>query len=272
MGFTPESGPRRLAQALVETDGRASVHEEGLSTKDWGDYEVRFVNCWQPLREVYKKPLMVCDTQSLDPADLIARDFIFRERVGNTYGVRFNKDQKWYYFPRMTPKEVLVFKVFDSNTAAAKRFTPHSGFTDLLDDEPFPRQSVEIRCAAVFPKKTKKNTRGQTRFTLAEPGEKPYRYMYKDPEHTLKKGEFLDSDGIVSACRNQMTELDVLDGRGEDFSVQQNGFQLVTHSTPMPQSPTLQELDDLHQWVRRHALPAACKAVRAAFGDEQPLG
>ena len=54
-------------------------------------------------------------------------------------------------FPRMSPREALVFKVYDSAEDGRARFTAHSAFAlpDAPPDAP-PRQSVEVRMFVLF--------------------------------------------------------------------------------------------------------------------------
>lgn len=52
---------------------------------------------------------------------------------------------QWYYFSKMTPEEVLLFKIYDSKLVGTARRTPHTAFESPEDSGP-PRQSLELRC------------------------------------------------------------------------------------------------------------------------------
>lgn len=60
----------------------------------------------------------------------------------------FNPEHKWYYASGMTPDEVLLIRIFDSNNAAdgTKQRTLHSAFThpEFVGGEA--RESIETRC------------------------------------------------------------------------------------------------------------------------------
>jgi len=61
-------------------------------------------------------PLALCDPGSIDPADILPTALEGIAPSGmETYHVslRYNADQRWYYYPRMKGDEVLVFKLFE---------------------------------------------------------------------------------------------------------------------------------------------------------------
>jgi len=144
-------------------DGQGVISESGKITlaeaySNQSEYRFIFVNVWQPLREVFKRPLAVCDARTVDPSNLKEREFIFTSRVGYIYLVEYNPGQKWYYFPRLTPEEAILFKVFDSENPPPEGgpffATPHAGIKDKStegSDYP-PRESVEIRTVVVLKK------------------------------------------------------------------------------------------------------------------------
>jgi hypothetical protein len=94
--------------------------------------------------------LTICDAASVLASDLIGTDLVYRERVGETYSVRFNSLHRWYYLSRMRTDEALSIKCYDSEADGRARFAPHSAFLDpnVGVDAP-PRESIEIR-ALVF--------------------------------------------------------------------------------------------------------------------------
>jgi hypothetical protein len=76
--------------------------------------------------------------------------FGFCDKVGETYAFRANPAHQWSYFPAQQPNEVLLLKIFDSNTDGTARLTAHTSFQDLtFGPEAPPRRSIEVR-ALVF--------------------------------------------------------------------------------------------------------------------------
>ena len=109
------------------------------------------VNVWRPIRgPVRDTPLALADAQSIDFKDWVPSDLIYRDRVGETYGVRFNPRHRWFYFPAMQPNEALFIKVYDSDERVA-RFSAHSAFVDpTAPADVAPRESIEVRTFAFF--------------------------------------------------------------------------------------------------------------------------
>ncbi|NND49608.1 MAG: methyltransferase, partial [Rhizobiales bacterium] len=63
-----------------------------------------------------------------------------------TYRITHNPAHEWYWFPKMTRDEALVFKVYDSDTSSQSRWTAHSAFHNPAAPEGAPpRESMEIR-------------------------------------------------------------------------------------------------------------------------------
>jgi len=113
---------------------------------------VRIINVWRPIgAPVYHDPLAVADWRSLDvDTDLVPVRFIYPDREGGIFNVRYNKDIRWYYLKEQTPSEVTLIKCFDSSTDGRARLTPHSAFHDDSSPPDAPkRQSIEVR-ALVF--------------------------------------------------------------------------------------------------------------------------
>jgi len=100
---------------------------------------------------VDNSPLALCDATTIDPADLIVSDLIYRDRVGETYALRFNPDQRWAYFPHMTPDEAVLIKGYDSTESGVARFTAHSAFEDPATRTGTPeRESIEARAIVIY--------------------------------------------------------------------------------------------------------------------------
>jgi hypothetical protein len=110
------------------------------------------VQCWRPIRlPVESWPLAICDSQTLDPKNMVVTERRYQNRVGQTAAITFDPKHRWYWFPHMRRDEALVFKVFDSMTDGRARWTAHTAFEDPTSP-PHPRfrESIEIRTLAFF--------------------------------------------------------------------------------------------------------------------------
>jgi hypothetical protein len=58
-------------------------------------------------------------------------------------------DHRWWYFPDMTPDEVVLIKFYDSDHSCAWR-CPHTGFRDTSRPDALRRRSMEFRGIAYF--------------------------------------------------------------------------------------------------------------------------
>lgn len=100
--------------------------------------------------------LTVCDESSLvKPDDYITVDLHLTEaQIKQVYHIKTGneKKHKWYYFPKMTADEVLLFKNWDSDRDLTSRTIFHSSFKDPnAPPNAKPRQSIEARGYAYFP-------------------------------------------------------------------------------------------------------------------------
>ena len=132
---TAKSGPQRVRDLLPDEA------EELLKGR------VQVINLWRPMfSPLQDAPLAVCDSRTLHSEDLIPSDLVYRERVGETYSVRYNPDHRWFYVPEMRRDEALLLKIADTKTDIPARFMPHTSFTDpTTPADARPRESIEIR-------------------------------------------------------------------------------------------------------------------------------
>lgn len=141
--YTEKSGPQRLKDLLGETEAAALVASRARIIQ---------INVWRPIRgPVLRSPLALADAESIRPADLIATDQVFPDRIGEIYHLAYHPSQRWYYAPEMTPDEVILIKGWDSLADGRARFTPHGAFdlADTLETAP-PRESIEVRTMVVI--------------------------------------------------------------------------------------------------------------------------
>ena len=138
--YTDWSGPNRVRDLLPDES------DDLLSRR------FAIVQVWRAIRNpIESDPLAICDARTIAAKDLLVSERRYPNRIGQTYQVAHNPGQDWYYFPKMTRDEALVFKVFDSATDGRARFTAHSAFSDPASSEKaFPRESIEMRTFAFF--------------------------------------------------------------------------------------------------------------------------
>jgi glutathione S-transferase len=138
--YTAESGPLRVQQLM------------GDEAKDLLSRRVAFFNVWKPIRrDVEEHPLAMCDVTSSPPDDFFKLYLRYRDRNGENYVMRHSPSHKWWYFPKMTPEQVVVLKTFDSETDGRARFVGHSAFNDPTSPADAPtRESVEIRTMVFY--------------------------------------------------------------------------------------------------------------------------
>ena len=110
------------------------------------------VQAWRPIRRpIEADPIAIADARTIREADLIPVNRISPGRVGETWQVARHPQQRFYWFPRMTPDEALLFKVYDSATDGRARFTAHTAFRLPTQDETTtPRESCEVRMFVFF--------------------------------------------------------------------------------------------------------------------------
>jgi len=137
--YTENSGPQRVRDLL-------GAEAESLLQKRFA-----IINVWRPLQgPVRDAPLAVCDARSANPGDFVASDLIYRDRVGETYVVKYNPNHHWFYTPDMTEDEVWLLKCYDSSRDGTARFVPHTAFDDPAAPLNIPpRESIELR-ALIF--------------------------------------------------------------------------------------------------------------------------
>lgn len=155
---------RRMEATGVEGGGGyiASVHMDYTDNTTFDAYldlhgatpppaeRIVALNFWRALDGPDHQPLAVCDARTVEPSDLKetviygygAPSYSWHDIGIETFSVRATDTQRWYYYPSMTPSEVLVIKSFDSEGVIG-RCCPHASFTYRDGSEP--RRSIELR-------------------------------------------------------------------------------------------------------------------------------
>ncbi len=137
---TLDSAPRRVVKHLPPDEALWRLKRR-----------FAIINFWRPIGgPVLQTPLAVCDARTIEPKDLMASDLVYPDWTGETYSVAFNPRHRWYWYPRQTPQEATLLKVYDSATDGRARLTAHTAFEDPSSPPNAPpRRSIEIR-AMVF--------------------------------------------------------------------------------------------------------------------------
>jgi len=168
--YTDASGVRRLEDFLRDSPDEAQRLEEVLNNAARSasksekprpcsviqsflkQQRFAIVNAWRPIgAPVADHPLVICDARTVRESDLVSVERRGEDRTGELQVAVHDPGQRWYYYPRMTRDEVLLFKTFDSAHDGRTRFTPHSSCKDpsAPGDAP-PRESLETRCLVFF--------------------------------------------------------------------------------------------------------------------------
>jgi hypothetical protein len=139
--YTDRSAPGRVRAFLPEDEA------EELLTRRFA-----IVNVWRPIRgPLLSAPLALCDARSIAPDDLVAAQMVYPHRTGEEFRSRYSAGHRWHYYPRMTTKEAVLIKVFDSATDGAARFSLHSAFDDPTSPPAAPpRESIEARTLVFY--------------------------------------------------------------------------------------------------------------------------
>ncbi|MFZ1991089.1 MAG: CmcJ/NvfI family oxidoreductase [Alphaproteobacteria bacterium] len=138
--YTEWSGPQRIRDIFPDKADEILKHRFAI------------IQVWRPINKpVEADPFALADARSLDEKDFIAAERRHPDRVGEIYQFKFNKSHRWYYFPRMTRNEAIVFKVYDSAKDGRARWTGHTSFEDpTTPPGAAPRESIELRAFAFF--------------------------------------------------------------------------------------------------------------------------
>lgn len=138
--YTEWSGPQRVREVM-------GAEAQALLARRFA-----IVQVWRAIAEpIERDPLAMADARTVAPEDLLVAERRYPHRVGQTYRVKYSPRHRWFYFPRMRRDEALVFKVYDSDSSAPARFTPHAAVEDPDAAPAAPaRQSIEVRTLAFF--------------------------------------------------------------------------------------------------------------------------
>ena len=138
--YTEKSAPQRVRDLLPADEAKEILQRR---------YAI--IQVWRPIKIIESEPLAICDGRSIPETGFIMLQRRYSYRTAEVYHISYSEAHRWLYFPKMTPDEALIFKVFDTDPDAGIRFTAHSAFDD--PDTPTnanPRESIELRALALF--------------------------------------------------------------------------------------------------------------------------
>eukprot|EP00747_Dinoflagellata_sp_TGD_P171567 gnl/TRDRNA2_/TRDRNA2_205979_c0_seq1.p1 gnl/TRDRNA2_/TRDRNA2_205979_c0~~gnl/TRDRNA2_/TRDRNA2_205979_c0_seq1.p1 ORF type:complete len:285 (-),score=35.92 gnl/TRDRNA2_/TRDRNA2_205979_c0_seq1:53-907(-) len=122
-------------------------------------FDYAWYNFWMPIdHTVEQNHLCIIDSRTVDADDLVA--YVYdRGPTQKDFAVApvYSEGHKWFYFPRLTPGEAIIFKQQDTRHdllgggIPRSRWTPHTSFydTNAPSDAP-PRRSIDVRVCCVF--------------------------------------------------------------------------------------------------------------------------
>jgi hypothetical protein len=147
---TPNAPRTPVTRTHVDQTARSTEWRVRLHSPDEAENllkgRYRIINVWRPLNgPVQGHPLGFASASSVDDKDLIGVEHRYPDRTGETASVRFNPEQKFYYWSGMTNEERLFLKCFDSKDGVGQR-VPHTAFVDPRTPEGARgRESIEVR-------------------------------------------------------------------------------------------------------------------------------
>ena len=185
-GNLPEGHPKRMRPTPNGSPGGyGGTHSDisPMAENRWDDIvdgrHCAMFNLWRSTdleNDIQVMPLAVLDMNSLEFDDMVAADAwggaSNKQQHLVSYRLAYNPKQRWYYFPRMKPTEMLVFKQYDTREQdPTRRQVYHGAIPDpnTTDDTPL-RQTIEVRVLALFEKEDNRD-------------ERKARYQAEIPEH-----------------------------------------------------------------------------------------
>ena len=139
--YTERSAPQRVRDFLPPDEAEAALKGRFGIVQTWRSVAPR----------VESEPLAMCDGKSIPEIGFIPYQRRYRDRIAETYHLSWSPEHRFYYFPRMTRDEAMVFKVFDTDPSAGVRFTAHTAFDDpTTPPDAAGRESIEMRALAFY--------------------------------------------------------------------------------------------------------------------------
>lgn len=144
--FTPANGPQRVSD----------LEERGLVPKGTLKKRWSIVNVWRSMSPypIEERPLAMLDARTVDQDSVWSYSLVHEPsaEVGDNNSIAYDPAHRWFYFPKLTLDEALLFYTFDGHTGETPRFVFHTAFDPPSAGlaRPPPRESIEARCLIVF--------------------------------------------------------------------------------------------------------------------------
>ncbi len=153
---------------LVLGSGQSLIAPDAAAPALEGQRRFAIINVWRNIAKepVVTNPLALCDSETVDPQDLVVFEIHYRDRIGENYFAKHSPRHRWFYYPGITGDEALLIKQWDSaGTLARTRgdqadaaapgkpctFSFHSAFDDRATPPDAPdRWSIEVRCMVLY--------------------------------------------------------------------------------------------------------------------------
>lgn len=137
-----------IDQTAASTVARVRLHM-GDDADELLRGRYRIINVWRPINgDVESFPLAIADRRTVHAQDLVGIEHRYPDRTGETAGVKYTAEMKWYYWSGMGNDERLLLQCFDSDDETSR--VPHTAFADPRSGGAAkPRESIEVR-ALVF--------------------------------------------------------------------------------------------------------------------------
>lgn len=165
-GYQPPAGDVHVDYwpARAEPMTRAMLAASGMG--DFRFRRVMAINLWRVLSPPPQDyPLALCDgrtvgddegvrnlmirVDTLPEPDAIPAEEPDDPALPSASVFPYSAAHEWYYFSDMTPDELLLFKLYDSDRSGTWR-VPHTAFHDTSRPNTVPRASIEYRTLAYF--------------------------------------------------------------------------------------------------------------------------
>ena len=182
-GGLPEGHPRGNKPTANGSEGTyGGIHSDVSPYSEDGFEKIangkhfQMYNVWRSTdleRDIYVMPLAICDMATVAREDIIAADaWSQTETPRRLVSLRLvhSPNQRWYYFPRMTPQETLIFKQYDTRQEKSNMRTAFHGAIDdptTPEDAPL-RKTIEVRLLALFDEDAEREAR-KARFQAEVP-------------------------------------------------------------------------------------------------------
>jgi hypothetical protein len=145
---TPYAANLRAHRHLAQSDLR-DITQNGV--------RLRIINLWRPTKgPVLDHPLALAESKTVSAEDLIEVEHVYPDRAGETYAVKHNPEQRFWYWSRMKTSDVILLQCYDSIQCADNDGVKHEmrcahASFELPNSDGMVgnRESIEVRCLVI---------------------------------------------------------------------------------------------------------------------------